>query len=175
MSTSLKTWATPIAIGSFVISAVTGILIFFDIEIGAVEPVHRWLSWLLLGGITLHALSNRKPFTAYFSRKPALAVMGLALAVAVASMLPVFGEDEEAGGKRAGKAAAHALESAPLATVALVVKAPSAELVARLGARGIKVEDPSRSIAEIARMNGKEGGEVLGAVLGGQGEDAEAH
>ncbi|NTU68826.1 MAG: DUF4405 domain-containing protein [Chlorobiaceae bacterium] len=174
MGTSLKTWATPIAIGSFIISAVTGLLIFFDIEIGAIEPVHRWLSWLLLGGIGLHTLSNWKPFAAYFSRKPALAVMGLALVVTGASMLPVFGEEEEEG-KRGGMAAVQALESASLATVALVVKAPSGELIARLGSQGIKVDDPARSIAEIARMNGKEGRDVLGVVLGDRGEAGEAH
>jgi hypothetical protein len=168
MSIFLKKWATPIAIGSFLISAVTGLLIFFDIEIGAVEPVHRWLSWLFISGIIMHTLSNQKLFASYFSRKPALAVLGLAVIVTAASMLPVFGEKEE-GDKQGARAAVRALESAPLATVALVVKSSPEELVARLGSQGIKVADPSRSIAEIARSNGREGRAVLGAVLGDRG------
>ncbi len=174
MNTFLKMWATPAAIGAFFISSVTGLLIFFDIEIGAVEPVHRWLSWLLLGGVALHAVSNRKALAGYFSRRPAMALFGLVLAVTGAAMLPVFGEGEE-GGKRSGKAAVRALESAPLSAVALVVKASPDELAARLAARGIQVSDTSRSISEIAGSNGKEGMAVLAAVLGVSGEEGEEH
>lgn len=168
MNSSLKTLATPLAIGAFTISAVTGILIFFDIEIGAIEPVHRWLSWLLLVGVAVHTLTHWKSFAAYFSRKPALALILTAVAVTGASLLPVFGEEEE-GGKRVGMAAVRSLESAPLESVALVLRTPSEELVARLAARGINVSDRSWSIAEIARRNGKERMMVLGAVLGEQG------
>ncbi|NTV66220.1 MAG: DUF4405 domain-containing protein [Chlorobaculum sp.] len=169
MNATLKSLATPLAAGAFIISAVTGTLIFFDVEIGAVEPVHKWLSLLLLGGIALHMLSHWNAFSGYFSRKPALAVMGMALAVAGGSMLPVFGEEEE-GEKRNAKAAVHALEATSLETVAQVVKSRPEELTVRLKAAGISVNSPSATITDIARSNGKESAEVLGAILGDQGE-----
>ena len=169
MNATLKSIATPVAAGAFIISAVTGTLIFFDVEIGAVEPVHKWLSWLLLGGIALHMLTHWKAFSGYFSRKPALAVMGIALAVAGGSMLPVFGEEEE-GEKRNAKAAVYALEAASLETVAQVVKSRPDELTMRLKTAGISVNNPSATITDIARSNGKESAEVLGAILGEQGE-----
>ena len=118
----------------------------------------------------MHTLSDRKRFVAYFSWKPALVVIVLALVVALGAMLPGFG-DKADGGKRGGMAAARVLESAPLATVALVVKRSPDDLVARLGARGIKVVDPALSIAEIARNNGKEGRAALTVVLGDCGDD----
>ncbi len=68
----MKNWATPLAVGAFTISAVTGLLIFFDLELGIVEPVHKWLSWLLVTGVILHLISNWKQFTGYFSKKPAV-------------------------------------------------------------------------------------------------------
>ncbi len=169
MNATLKSIATPVAAGAFIISAVTGTLIFFDVEIGAVEPVHKWLSWLLLGGIALHMLTHWKVFSGYFSRKPALAVIGIALAVAGGSMLPVFGEEEE-GEKRNAKAAAQALEATSLETVAQVVKSRPEALTMRLKTAGISVNNPSATITDIARSNGKESAEVLGAILGEQGE-----
>jgi len=37
---TLKSWATPLAIGAFIISGVTGLLLFFDIAFGLVDTVH---------------------------------------------------------------------------------------------------------------------------------------
>lgn len=169
MNTTLKSIATPVAAGAFFISAITGILIFFDLEIGAVEPVHKWLSWLLLGGIALHMLSHWNSFSGYFSKKPALAVIGVAFAVSGGAMLPVFGEEEE-GEKRNAKAAVYALESTSLETVAQVVKSRPEELATRLKSAGISVDATSATITDIAKSNGKESSEVLGAILGEQGE-----
>ncbi|UWX58120.1 hypothetical protein NY406_02270 [Chlorobaculum sp. MV4-Y] len=44
MKPTLKSCATPLIIATFVISAVTGILIFFHKEGGLIKPVHEWLS-----------------------------------------------------------------------------------------------------------------------------------
>ena len=158
MAQTIKSWATPLAIGSFTISAVTGLLIFFDLEIGIIEPVHKWLSWLLVAGVLLHLSSNWKQFTGYFSKKPALGIIGAALIVAVASLLPIFGEKEEGkgGGKeRTGKVAAQLLESSSLETVALVTRITQQHLVEELGKNGIIVKNPSLTIQQIASTNKK--------------------
>jgi hypothetical protein len=162
----LKSWATPLAIGAFTISAVTGLFIFFDIETGIVEPVHKWLSWLLVGGVLLHVLSNWKPFTRYFSQKAAIAVIGAAILFTITSLLPIFGDDEKESGKEnTGKVAAQALETSSLETIALVVKTTPQQLVERLGKSGILVKDESLTIQEIAKSNGKEGKALLGSLL----------
>ncbi len=163
MSTTIKSWATPLAVGAFTISAVTGLLIFFDIEIGLVEPVHKWLSWLLVSGVTLHVVANWKQFSGYFSKKPALGIIGAALMVTIASVLPIFGEKEE--NENPAKAAAYALASSSLETVALVIKTTPAVLVEQLGTKGIIVKDPSATVEQIASANGKHPKEVLGDIL----------
>jgi hypothetical protein len=166
MNASLKPWATPVASGAFLISAVTGVLIFFDIEMGAVEPVHKWLSWLLLGGVGVHIFSNWNQFSGYFSKRPALGIIGMALVVTVASLLPVFGEKEEGGGRGAG-IASKALESSSLETVALVLKTTPQVLVSRLEKSGIVTDASHSTIKEIAARNGKSGKMVLGALFAG--------
>jgi hypothetical protein len=170
MTTTLRPWATPLAIGSFTISAVTGLLIFFDIEMGMIEPVHKWLSWLLVGAVGLHTISNWKSFTGYFSRKTAQALMGAAVVVTVLSVLPFFGEREEEGKHGGAVAAAKALEFSSLETVALVTKTTPRELVARLEKIGVTTAATTMTLREIAERNGKDGRAVLGAVLGARGE-----
>ena len=163
MSTSIKSWATPLAVGAFTISAVTGLLIFFDIEIGLVELTHKWLSWLLVCGVALHVISNWKQFTSYFSKKPAIGIIGAALIVTIASVLPLSGEEEEK--ENPAKMAAYALASSSIETVAQVVKTTPKALVEQLGKKGIVVNDPAATVEQIAKSNGKHPKEVLGDIL----------
>ncbi len=166
MAQTLKSWATPLAVGAFTISAVTGLLIFFDLEMGIIEPVHKWLSWLLVTGVVLHLSANWKQFTTYFSSKPALGIIGAALIITVASLLPIFGEDEKEGGKeKTGKVATQLLESSSLETIALVTKTTPKLLIEQLEKNGIIVKNASLTIQEIASNNGKSEKALLGEVL----------
>jgi len=176
MNPTLKSFTTPLAVGAFTISAVTGLLIFFDVEIGMVEPVHKWLSWLLVSAVLLHVMSNWKQMSGYFSKKPALVIIGAALIVTGASLLPMFGEKEEGEEGENGKSggtAVRLLESSSLETVALVVKTTPQQLVKQLGKSGVVVKDPSLTIQEIAKQNGNDGKAVLGAILAESGAAAE--
>jgi len=162
----LKSWATPFAIGAFTISAVTGLLIFFDIEIGVVEPVHRWLSWLLVASIVLHVLSNSKQFAGYFSQTAGRGIIGAAVVVTILSLLPFFGNNKkEHGHDNPGKFAVQVLELSSLETIALVLKATPKQLVEQLGKNGIIVKNTSLTIREIAKINGTIEKTVLGTLL----------
>lgn len=44
---SPRRWATKLTIGSFLLMAGTGILMFFELDQGVVLVVHQWSSWLL--------------------------------------------------------------------------------------------------------------------------------
>ena len=46
-----REWVTPIAAGGFLISAVTGVLMFFHLDTGLNKVAHEWLSWVFLGGV----------------------------------------------------------------------------------------------------------------------------
>jgi hypothetical protein len=57
-----REWVTPIAAGAFLLSAVTGVLIFFHVDSGLNKVVHEWLGWVLLGGVALHVIANFSGF-----------------------------------------------------------------------------------------------------------------
>ena len=175
MAQTLKSWATPLAVGAFIISGITGLLIFFEIELGIIEPVHKWLSWLFVAGVVLHLASNWKQFTGYFSKKPAIGIIGAALIVTITSMLPIFGEEKEGKTEereKSGKIAVQLLESSSLETIALVAKTTPKLLVEQLEKSGIIVKDPSLTIQQIANSNGKNEKSVLGTILA-QAKDSE--
>ncbi len=172
MKANIRFWATPLVIGAFVITAATGLLLFFDYKGGLVKPVHEWLSWLLVAGAAFHILANWKTFTGYFAKKGAVAIISLGVVVTVLSSMPFLGgKGHGEGGKRVAMASVRALESSSLATVALVVQQQPEELVAGLRQNGIAVVSPSQTIVQIAAANGKKAPEVLGVLMAKPADD----
>ena len=98
-----------------------------------------------------------------FRSKPGIAIIGVALIVTIASVLPIFGKKE--GKENPGKMAAYALASSSLETVAQVVKTTPVALVEQLGNQGIVVKDLAATVEQIARSNGKHPKEVLADIL----------
>ncbi|MCG8276944.1 DUF4405 domain-containing protein [Stenotrophomonas sp. NLF4-10] len=58
---TLRTWSTPLTIGSFILMAVTGVLMFFDVVPGYLAFAHEWFSWFFLVGAGGHIAVNFRP------------------------------------------------------------------------------------------------------------------
>ena len=166
MKANIRSWATPLVTGALLISAVTGLLLFFEFEKGLVKPVHEWLGWLLVAGALFHVAANWKAFSAYFSKRLAVAILGVCAVVTVVSAMPFLGNGEHEDEKHVARASAKALETSSIETVALVAKQSPGELIARLKNDGVNVSAPSQTIAEVAAANGKEAPELLGKLIG---------
>jgi hypothetical protein len=158
--TSMKSWATPLATGTFIILAVTGTLMFFKVETGFIGPVHEWLSWALTAGVVLHIAANWKSFTGYFSRKPALAIIGTGILV---TLIAIFAPVEKESNPRMN--IIKAVESSRLETVAEVAGQSGETIISKLGSKGITVDKPSMTIKEIAAKNSREERDILGIIF----------
>ena len=53
-----RPWITPLVIGTFVLMAVTGSLMFFHLDSGLNKAAHEWLGWAMVIAVVLHALMN---------------------------------------------------------------------------------------------------------------------
>ena len=145
-----REWATPITIGAFLLSGVTGILMFFHLNSDLNKAAHEWLSWALVVGVVLHIVVNFPVFKRHLSNKKAQLIMGLFTLILVLSFLPIT------GGKGEPKFAppVRALASAPLSTVAQVANVSSEELLERLeDEAGISAESETQSIQELVGDN----------------------
>jgi hypothetical protein len=90
-----RSWVTPITAGAFLLSGVTGILIFFHMETGANKFVHEWLGWLLLAGAALHVAVNFAGLKSHLASMRGKVVLGVFTAALMASFIPISGESSE--------------------------------------------------------------------------------
>jgi len=122
---TLRSWATPLTIGSFLLIAVTGVLMFFHLNTGLNKAAHEWLGWFLLVGVGAHLWLNWRAFSTYFNRRGALAIMGVFVAVLLASFAPISGGEAELPIRQM----VENMTQAPLESVAVVAgKTPDAVL-----------------------------------------------
>jgi hypothetical protein len=149
MKQSFRQWATPLAIATFIVSAVTGILMFFHLGTGLIKPFHEWLSWALVAGVVLHTLANLKPFTAYFSKVPGI---GLIAGGILITLFAIFFPAAQNGGNPNMKIS-KALSSSTLETVAEVAHITPEAAIGRLEKKGIKVTGMGSTIHDIATVN----------------------
>ena len=91
MPSILQRYATPLTIGLFLVSLISGVALFFHAAPGVFHSMHEWLSMLLIAPVALHLWRNWRPMMSYLAR-PAFAIsmsvclvaaMGFALASTV--------------------------------------------------------------------------------------------
>ena len=88
---SLRIWATPLTVGSFLIMGVTGILMFFHVDSGLNGFIHEWAGWAMVVGVGAHLAMNWRAFSTYFKRPLAKGIMGLGAVLLALSFVPVEG------------------------------------------------------------------------------------
>jgi hypothetical protein len=157
---TLREWVTPLTIGSFIISAVTGIVIFFHIRIGLVRPAHEWLSWLLVLGGIIHIITNWKPFIRYSSKPISAGIIAVFLILCVLSFVPI-GEKKARPLHKAG----NALLDSSFQTVAMVVKEDPINLIEKLESKGVLVKNVDQTLQDIAVQSNKSGRVLLGLMF----------
>ena len=160
MSVKMKSWATPLAAGTFIILAVTGILMFFKINVGYIKPVHEWLSWAMVIGVVFHTIANWKPFVSYFSKKPSLTIIAAGVVITVLSVFM-----PSASGGNPGMKMIKALGTAKIETIADIAGQNSNDLITNLEQKGISEVETSMTIQEIAAVNGKKEKDILWVIF----------
>ena len=163
---NLRSWATPITIGSFVISAISGVILFFHLNIGLMKPAHEWLSWFMILGVAMHVFTNWRAFLLYFKKPIPLAVIGVFLLLTVLSFFSLGsgGEGKGGGTRQTAMKSMKLLQSAPITMIAQMAKSSPDALIERLKAKGITVENAGQTLAEIAKNNKRKPQDLLSIV-----------
>lgn len=142
-----REWATPLTIGSFLLMACTGILMFFHADMGMNKDVHEWLGWAMVTGVLAHAWANLASFKRYFAKPAALATIGAFLAILLASSF--IKEEDEGKGGNPGRRATKAVLNAPISDIAPLAGQSPQALLADLQKAGFKVESPSQTLISV--------------------------
>ncbi|MET3612015.1 hypothetical protein ABID16_000320 [Rhizobium aquaticum] len=152
MKDALFRYATPAMTSLFVISLISGVIIFFHIGPAWLHGVHEWLSMVLIVPFVLHMWRNWRAFINYFKRAamPFSLAAGVA-AVAAFGIMPAGAEGERSGPPQFALAAT--MVAATPAAVAPVLGVSPDALVDKLKAAGFVSADaatPMKSMAEAA-------------------------
>jgi len=161
-----REWATPITVGAFLLSAVTGILMFFHGDTGLNKVAHEWLGWALVVGVGLHVVTNFQAFKRHLASARGQWLIGAFALVLALSFIPAGGGER---GEPPFGAAMDALSAAPISTLAPLAGLTSDELIQRLAAAGYPASSPDTRISDLAGGKREAHFQLIGIVFPGQG------
>lgn len=156
----LRTWSTPLTISSFILMAVTGVLMFFDVVPGYLSFAHEWFSWFFLAGAGGHIAVNFRPLTKHLQSNWGRANVAIFAIILVVSTFS-FGRITAPQLKWP---ISNALIEAPLSALADVTRTDHAVLLGKLKTHGITAA-PDQSIKELAIKHDVDEFHVLGLVF----------
>lgn len=159
----IRAWATPLTIGAFGLSAITGVMIFFRLEVGLVKVAHEWFSWFLVLGGLLHVIGSWQSFVQHFSKPAGKIIIGVFSLLIVASFIPV--DKDNKGEDVPSSRVSRALAQTAFATVAAVAEHQPEELMKELKLNGISIEHKEENIQEIAVRNNKHSADILNMIF----------
>ncbi|MEZ5676100.1 MAG: DUF4405 domain-containing protein [Thalassovita sp.] len=144
MSTStLRKYATPLTIGSFILMAVTGTLMFFHLNTTFNKVAHEYLGIVMIAAVVLHLVLNWRAFTTYFKRPLAMGIMGIFILALGLSFIP----SSQKGG-RPEFGAVRMVISAPVSTLAPMLGTDTQGVIDRLAAQDVAAT-PDQSLSDL--------------------------
>lgn len=140
-----RSWVTPITAGAFLLSGVTGILMFFHLDTNTGKFLHEWLGWVLLGGAALHVAANFAGFKSHLSTLRGQLLVGIFAVALLLSFIPLGGGQDEPP----FMPPIRALSQAPLSTLAQVAQVTPEQLRDRLSKAGIQSTSEQQTLSEL--------------------------
>ncbi|QBM28073.1 DUF4405 domain-containing protein [Hydrogenophaga pseudoflava] len=141
-----RPWITPVVMGAFLLSAVTGVLMFFHLDSGLNKTAHEWLSWAMVIGVGLHVLLNMPAFKRYLKQTTGRVVIGAFALVLALSFIPAGGSS---GSEPGFAPPVRALAQAPISVLAQVAGTSTDDVRAKLQAQGLTVTSDQQSVADL--------------------------
>jgi hypothetical protein len=149
----LNRYATPLTLGLFAVSTISGIALFFHLAPRAFHGMHEWLSMVLLVPFALHVWKNWGPLLGYMHRGTLVLPVGAMLLAGAAFAVPSLVGSAGGGGPPQMRAV-QLLTQARLADLAPVLKTTPEGLQASLAQRGYSVDSTEQTLSAMAASSG---------------------
>lgn len=153
-----RDFATSLTIGTFLLMAVTGVLMFFHLDTGVNKLAHEWIGLVMVFGVLLHLTANMISFKRYFRVWQGRALMGLFAVGLAISFLPIQG-----GGKPPFVPVIEGLSSRPLAELAVFSGDDRLQQVLREA--GLEMASDEQTLRDLTGKDFGKQMQVLGKLL----------
>ncbi|MET0970738.1 MAG: DUF4405 domain-containing protein [Tardiphaga sp.] len=160
----MQRFATPLTTGLFLVSAVSGIALFFHWQQAAFHSMHEWLSMVLLAPFAFHMWKNWRALVMYAKRGRLILPLAACVIVAVPFAYNSLTSPRGRGGNPAFQATA-LMTQAPLSDLAPIFHRTPDALIGALRQKGFEVAAPSETLSSVAAAAGKQPFEALAAIL----------
>lgn len=166
----LRSWVTPVTIGSFLLLGVTGLLMFVKVRGGLIVVAHEWLSPIFVIGAGLHIWLNWTAVRANLSSKGGVAIVGMFTALLALSIFPPRDAEEHArehghGQEVIGSRAAELLLRARVSTAAELIRCTPQQLRHQLSLQGVRTTSDETTLADAAAQSQISPARMLDALL----------
>ncbi len=162
MTLHLRKWATPLTAATFLVTGITGVLLFFHAPGTLSRVAHEWIGLAIMAVVVLHLAINWRPLKGYLRRPVGGAILALGLVATVLTGIPLT---SESGPSLSPGVVFGTMETAPLSALAGVTGKAPEDLVSKLRNAGFDAAAPSASPAEIATANARSPAAVLAVVF----------
>ncbi|WP_461535089.1 DUF4405 domain-containing protein [Spongorhabdus nitratireducens] len=158
----VKLLITPLTVASFIIVAVTGVMMFFKLRAGIITPAHEWLGIVfVVMGILHMLLLHKNSMKKHLSKPGSAAVIVAGLLITVLSVsIPGRG----ASGMPPFLKAENIMYEADLNTLPPLFELSDQEFMQKLAASGLTVLESDTSLQSIAIHNNLTRKEIMARV-----------
>jgi len=162
MNPFLSRYATPLTLGLFAVSAISGLFLFFHVGSGIFHEMHEWLSVVLLAPFALHVWKNWAAVMGYIRKRLLLVPLAASMVLALAFAVPALQEDR---GAPPPMRAMTLLTRASLTELAPLLKTTPDALVGELKQRGLPVNSSDDSLDAVAASSKGSAAELLFSLM----------
>lgn len=157
-------WITPLTMGAFVLTAVTGVLMFFKVRSGLVTPIHEWLSWALVLGGALHVADHWTGIRKHLEGKWGKGFVAGALVLIALAVWPWSAGGEH---ERRSNPAESILGKATVAQIAAISGVKTESVIASLEQAGARDAKPDLTLEAISASTGVPLGKLVAFAANG--------
>ena len=155
--------ATPLVIATSVITVLTGVLMFFHLDMGLNRLAHEWVSMLFALAIGLHVWRNWNALVRVLTSRAGRSLAILGLALAILSFIQIERRPDEPAFIRA----THALLDAPLNKSLPAMGIDDDEFANVLRVNNLSFSSQDQTLRDVALKNGIHPFGLIDIVLNG--------
>ncbi|SPF77917.1 DUF4405 domain-containing protein [Pseudoprimorskyibacter insulae] len=163
MTLAMRKWATPLTAATFIITGVTGIVLFFHSGGILSRVAHEWIGMAIMVVFLFHIAINWRPFLAYFKKPVGATIMVLGVVLTAATFVPLD-QAQSGGGMNPGRLIG-ALQKAPITALATMTDKTADTIVTDLQAAGFANATTETTVADLTQGDRGQIMAVLGIAL----------